>query len=263
MKLTPNEAVGAVVAAGGAVGFFLGGPIGGAIGLAGTYALKKGWDWAAKMNVTPKQSILPGSTVKPIPITPPGQPQPPGPVMIPVPPLVIPDAVHLAAAQLLTALATGGPTQNPIPACLNFQNAWNGVNPSQSLATDAKYGPKTQAALQSIISPATAPGNYFPSNVQVPGPANPAPAPTTGVDVQSAAHTLVAMGATIPTASDGRVTTFQHAYNLHPVAVKLTEDGKYGPMSQAALQSVLNYSGGGTAPKNGYGAVGAIPSFPG
>ncbi len=257
-KITLTE-VGTV--GGATAGAFVAGPVGFAIGGLLGFGLSKTWNWAATAGLTKrKPPVLAGP---PKPITPPGTPQPPGPVVLPSPPALIPDSLHVSAAVLLTAVMTMSPTQAAFPQCLAFQQAYNATGPSMALATDGKYGPKTQAALQSIMAPAVAPGNFFPSATQVPGPPVPAPAPTTGVTVQDAAAVLVAMGS-IPKASDGRVTTFQHAYNAHPVSLKLAEDGKYGPLSQAALQSVLDYVGNGqTAPKNPYGTVGVIPAFPG
>jgi hypothetical protein len=89
------------------------------------------------------------------------------------------------------------------------------------------------------------------------------------VDVYSAANVLVDMGS-IGTASDSRVTTFQHAYNAHSPQVQLVEDGKYGPMSEAALQSVLDYAASigqamdaPQAPANGFGPMGTEYTFPG
>lgn len=202
------------------------------------------------------------------PVAPPGVPQPPGTVEPPYNPTVpATDPVHAAAAKLMSTLSGMSATQQPFADCSNFQGAFNATTPPPStpLATDGRYGPKTQAALQSVVAPAFAPSNFFPSsgaNSAVPSagaaPANP------NVDVNTAANTLVAYGSSIQKGSLSDVTTFQHAYNLTGPAQPLTEDGKYGPMSQAALQSVLNASGSGAqAPSNGYGPVGTIPMFSG
>ena len=219
-----------------------------------------------KLGPSPKPSPMPGASGGTGLVTPPGTPQPPG-IVIP-PPVSAPatDPVHSAAADLLTYLNTNPvPSQSPIAAVSNFQGAFNRVSTSTTLAVDGLYGAKTQAALQAIITPAVAPANFFPASGATSAvPSTPAAPPDTSVDVNSAAEALVSMGS-IPKASISAVTTFQHAYNSHSPTQQLTEDGKYGPLSQAALQSVLNFNGGGEkAPNNPYGAAPTtIPTFPG
>ncbi len=198
------------------------------------------------------------------PVTPPGKPQPPGIVLPPPHSASGDDPVHAAAAALVQAIqGMGSAPTGSFAACSNFQGAFNAVS-STKLATDGIYGPKSQAALQSVITPAVAPPNMLGTGATAATPAVPAPPPDTSVDVFTAASNLVAMGS-IPKASIAAVTTFQHAYNGHGPAQALTEDGKYGPMSQAALQSVINAMGSGqSAPKNPYGAaLPSIPTFPG
>jgi hypothetical protein len=263
-----------VTGLGGAVaGFFVGGPIGALIGAVAGAGAGYGWDYAAtKGLVKPPHSVPllnPGNAAGPAtPVTPPGIPQPPGIVMVPPAPSPSSD-LDQAAAALVTFLNSNPPTQDSIPVCVQFQQLYNQSKPAQALATDGLYGPKTQAALQASIAPAVAPGNYFPSDSQVAPPTVSAAPPTLNVDVLSAANVLLQMSS-IGKESDSNVTTFQHAYNGHNPSPQLVEDGKYGPMTQAALQSVIDWASSqgqamasDTAPPNGYGAMASEPVFPG
>jgi hypothetical protein len=199
------------------------------------------------------------------PIAPPGTPQPAGVVALPIAPVMSDgDALHTSARALLTALATTAPSSGSNPAVSAFQTAYDATNPPVKLKVDGKYGPKCQAALQSVIAPALAPSNFFagsaPVKVQTP-PIQAAPA-IPNVDVTGAANILAAV-VSLPKSSDRRVTTFQHAWNATPGVLHLAEDGKYGGSSQGALQSVLDYMGTGLqAPKNPFGPVVPAPSYP-
>ena len=199
------------------------------------------------------------------PITPPGAAQTPGVVALPISPAVTDgDPLHTAARGLLTALGTLPPSHGSNPAVAAFQAAYNATNPPTKLKVDGEYGPKCQAALQSVIAPARAPANFFagssPTVVQTP-PILAAPA-LPNVDVTGAAN-ILASAVSLPKGSDRRVTTFQHAYNQTQGVLHLAEDGKYGGSTQGALQSVLDYMGTGlTAPTNPFGAVVPAPSYP-
>lgn len=204
----------------------------------------------------------PGVPPQSVPVSPPGAPQQPGIVTPPPNSASASDPVHAAAAALVQYLISNPCTQQSFAACSSFQGAFNAVS-STKLVVDGKYGPKSQAALQSVIAPAIAPPNCFPeTGATAAVPMNPAPPPNPNVDVYTAASNLVAMK-TIPRAAIAQVTTFQHAWNAHGGSTHLVEDGKYGPLSQGALQATINAMGSGqAAPKNPYGpAPTSIPTF--
>lgn len=202
------------------------------------------------------------------PIQPAGIPQPRGMTSLPT---VVPSAgLTQAARVLLTYLNTNTPGRGPIPAVQAFQTAYNMSGPSTTLKSDGVYGPKTQAALQATVGSAPVPGHFLSATVTVAPPVIPAATPVVGYDVTGAATVLANMtakqsGSFFPKTSDKRVSTFQAAYNQTPGVLHLAVDGKYGPGSQAALQSVLNWMGTGMqAPDNPFGAPPkSIPTFPG
>jgi hypothetical protein len=225
--------------------------------------------------VTASRSSL---KTKASPITPPGLPQPSGVIAIPSPPAsssAANDPLHQAARTLLTKLSGMAPSKAPFPECRAFQNTWNLSNPSTRLNPDGKYGGKCQAALQSLIAPAIAPANFFPGGtapvasgggpVVVAKPLVPVAPATPGMTLSQAA-TILAAAANPGKASDTRVRSFQNAYNLTPGVTHLVPDGKYGGSTQGALQSVLDFLGGGLqAPPNAFGGVayvGSPPIFP-
>lgn len=184
-------------------------------------------------------------------VAPPGAKQPPGTVAIPKIGAVS-DQLHAAAASAVQFLNTTSPNTSSNAPISAFQNAYNVANPSAPLQADGKYGAKSQAALQAVIAPATAPGNWFPGGgVAVPGPAVPAAPATQNVSVVDAANAIVSMG-TVPKASVSQVSTFQLAYNGTSPATHLVQDGKYGKLSKAAVQATLDANGGGTAPNAAY-----------
>ena len=215
-------------------------------------------------------------------MTGPGQPLLPGTLALPVTQSVDGDALHTAARVALTALSSLTPTRAPVAGVMAFQVAYNLTNPPVKLKTDGIYGAKTQAALQSVIGSAVAPQAFVshpgvkvgkppikaaPPKAVVPlaatesVPTQPLPGLgfTPKLDVAGAANVLAGLVA-IPKTSDSRVSTFQAAYNLVPGVLQLAVDGKYGPSSQGALQSVLNWMGqGGVAPRNPFG--GTVPSY--
>lgn len=196
----------------------------------------------------------------PIGITPPGVSQPPGVVISPVPMQNVPDAVHDAAAKVLQFFGTMGVTSGVNTLVHAFQSAYNATGHGTALATDGKYGPKTQAALQSVVSPAIAPQASSAHPVAQPKPA-PAPDPSMVGDIATAANALVAFGS--KKGSFKEVTTFQAAWNAHPGNAPLVVDGKYGGNSQIALQAVLNWMAtGGQAPPSAYGpTTKPVPTF--
>lgn len=208
-----------------------------------------------------------GVTATSAPLMPPLVPQPRGTIQLPAPPpMVDGDALHTAATLLLTVLNTRGPSPGPVTEVGGFQRAYNATGPTTPLATDARYGAKTQTALAATIAPAVAPAPLHPGGARPAPPPVPAALPIPNVDVTGAAGVLAAL-ATLPRTSDPRVSTFQRAYNVRigSGGKHLIEDGKYGASSQAACQAVLNWMGTGLqAPPNGFGTpIGAIPAFPG
>jgi hypothetical protein len=217
------------------------------------------------------------------PVQPAGKAQPPGAVAQPAPPPVTDgDPLHTTARLVLTALKNGA-TRNPVPAVRNFQVAYNGTRPPPAipLATDGKYGPKCQAALQATLGSAPVPENAF-GGANVPGlqahaaapqgsanvgritVAGPAVAPASPLpsSIQQAASVLAGLSY-LPKTSDVRVATFQKAYNATSGVLQLPVDGKYSGATQAALQSVLNWMGSGQqAPANAFGMVAYVGSPP-
>jgi len=200
-------------------------------------------------------------------LTPPGVSQPPG-VVVSLPPVrVVPPALHDAAAELLSQLLAGAPAPG---VTSGFQSHFNALaRPAVKLAVDDRYGPKTQAALQSVVTPAVAPpGSVGPTGlplVPVALPAQPAPQPNPAiVDVfQAAADLAQALAGGGRKGSIPQVATFQAAWNARPSASpRLVPDARYGPNTQAALAAVLAASDSGdVAPQNAYGPprAGAAP----
>ncbi len=207
--------------------------------------------------------------------TPPGVPpvvvpSPAGPVPAPIaaPVIQVPpqSQIATAAATFLQYLNQSGVSASSTSACRVFQNSFNLTSPPTLLQTDGIYGAKTQAALQGCIAPATAPQNAIGGTVIPSGPPAATPNPSLVNDVSAAAQALLAMGSPIPESSNSTVSAFQTAYNSHPVAAQLVVDGKYGPKTQVALQSVLDWiENGDTAPTGGYGATSGtnvnVPAF--
>jgi len=203
------------------------------------------------------------------PIQPAGVPQPRGMVQTPAPPAPS-AALTNAARAVLTYFATSQPARGSVPQVKTFQSLYNSNGPQMPLNPDGIYGPKTQAALQSVVGSAPVPAHILPVTVMAAPPAIPAAKPVAGFDVTGAATILANMAATqsgsrFPKTSDKRVSTFQAAYNTTPGVLHLAVDGKYGPGTQAALQSVLNWMGTGMqAPDNPFGAPPkSIPTYPG
>jgi len=202
-------------------------------------------------------------------IAPPGTAQDPGTV-VSLPGLPAMSAAQMAtlqmsAASLLQSLNTGGLVTTSTSPVLAFQSTWN-ASGGLALQTDGIYGSKTQAALQTVIAPAVAPSNILPAQPPVSLPAAVVPAVSNPLpDVLTAANAILT---DYPSGGDRTSTqdnaNFQTAWNQLNPATHLTVDGLYGPLTAAALQSVLNNAGTGqTAPGNAYGAVGAIPAYPG
>lgn len=209
-------------------------------------------------------------------ITPAGKPQPPSIVISqpPMPTEVVSSALHDAAAHLIQ-LGERQSLKTTVSdaTVLAFQKAYNANRPPVALALDGKYGPKCQAALQSVVSPAVAPVPNAPPGMPIAVVA----APTGGVaaanpalvnNVLEAGNNLARYFAgTGKKGSFGPVTTFQTAWNQHRSNKPLVVDGKYGPSGEAALQAVFNWSAsdaGGppnAAPKNAYGARIPVPVF--
>jgi hypothetical protein len=214
----------------------------------------------------PGQSAGQGVVAAAAPIQPPYVPQPRGTVLLPAPPpMQDGDPLHTAATNLLTYLTTQPPSGGPMPLVGAFQKAYNATLPAVPLATDQKYGAKTQTALQATISPATAPAPAYSGGARPAPPPVPAAPPLANVDVTGAAEILASAGQ-LPKSSDRRVSTFQLAYNTRIGASgrHLIEDGKYGAATQAACQAVCDWMGTGlVAPPNPFGApMGAKPKFP-
>jgi hypothetical protein len=57
-----------------------------------------------------------------------------------------------------------------------------------------------------------------------------------------------------------QVSTFQTAWNTAALGPTLTVDGKYGPLTRGALQSVMNAEGTGTAPPDCFSAAAVTPA---
>jgi hypothetical protein len=228
-----------------------------------------------KVTLAPKGHPVPGLPTSgdgsPVGITPPGVIQPSG-SLISLPPMQnVSNALHDAAAALVQSLTTFGVQKGVfVQEVKTFQDAYNvesGVK--TKLAADGKYGPKGQAALQSVITPAVAPSSE--SGTPVVQPLNPAPAadPVAVNDIGAATAALVsAFAKGARKGSIPQVVTFQQAWNAHPQMTAVVPDGKYGGNTEVAVQSVLNWmaqsgvSPSPIAPKNAYGKVSKpIPVF--
>jgi hypothetical protein len=137
---------------------------------------------------------------------------------------------NLAAVNNGTNAASGNPTGSVLPGQADAQQAQGFVRQMQNLYH------------QAISTP----------------PAGPMATPSSRL--ASAAQTLVQWLQTngCSTSSIGEVTTFQTIYNTEGQST-LTVDGKYGPATQAALQRVLDVSGGGAAPTNCFPRGGPSP----
>jgi hypothetical protein len=194
----------------------------------------------------------------PVGITPPGVSQPPGQVISLPPVRNVTDALHDAAGALLQGLQQGtvGPGYSQLTE--TFQSLFNrNSSPSIPLATDGKYGPKTQAGLQSVITPSVAPSASMTHPVVRPANPAPAPNPVLSQDAGGAAEAVVTLFASgAKKGSFPQVSTFQAAYNAQSGNTPLVPDGKYGGMTENALKATLAWSGSSsTAPKNAYGAA--------
>jgi hypothetical protein len=228
--------------------------VGGALALiAGTAAVESSGKKPKKSKADgpTKHLSAPRLPLTTAPIQPAGIPQPAGYVSLPAPPPTT-TSLQSAAQNLVTYLARTTPGKASVPAVQAFQTAYNMSGPSTTLKSDGIYGPKTQAALQSVMGGAPAPAHFVPSGAVAAPPLIPAAKPIAGVSVTGAAQVLANL-TSIPKTSDSRVSTFQNAYNQY-AAVHVIADGKYGGATQGALQSVLDFMGtGGQAPKNPFG----------
>jgi hypothetical protein len=95
-----------------------------------------------------------------------------------------------AATALVAYFNANACTQDSVQEVTDFQNAWNGDNPSDTLAVDGEYGPLTQGALQNALGTTNVPANCFGGAVVIPPPgANPSPTPTipNGINANQAA----------------------------------------------------------------------------
>lgn len=184
-------------------------------------------------------------------------------------------SMHDVAAALLERAKRGLSESEVSSEAHAFQQAYNQTNPKVTLSVDGKYGPKTQAALQSVISPAGAPpalskhGRVQASPVAPPADVAAEPDDAMSQDIQTSAANLsdffasgAAMGSFTP------VATFQRAWNQVKPNDLLVENGQYGPKVEAALNAVISYyenTQGLTmqpAPANPYGAVKDVFIFP-
>ena len=94
--------------------------------------------------------------------------------------LGVASATTLTAGQaVVTYFNTNACTQSSVQQVIDFQNAWNSDNPSDTLTVDGEYGPLTQGALQNALATTNVPANCFGGAVVLPPPGvNPSPTPT-------------------------------------------------------------------------------------
>lgn len=84
-----------------------------------------------------------------------------------------------AGQALVTYFTNNACTQDSVSEVEDFQNAWNGDNPTNTLSVDGEYGPLTQGALQNALGTTTVPANCFGGPATLPAPGvNPSPIPT-------------------------------------------------------------------------------------
>ncbi len=243
--------------------------IGSVLGVGGVWAYEHFKAKPTHPSIAPPGHPVPGlptsGPAAPVGLTPPGVPQPPGQV-ISLPPVKAPaDPLQVAAAALMQGLQNGTVGTGPSPLTQSFQSAYNAyAKPSVPLGVDAKYGPKSQAALQSVVTPAIAPQASLAHPVVSPAvPAAPAN-PTITNPQQAASDLLTFFASGAKKGSFPQVSTFQAAWNSVPGNTPLIVDGKYGANGQAALQGLLTWMGTTTpAPKNAYGAAKAPLTFMG
>lgn len=82
-----------------------------------------------------------------------------------------------AGTTLIAYFTTHACTHDSLPEVEDFQNAWNGDNPTNKLVVDGEYGPLTQGALETAMGTTNVPANCFGGPAQPPVPIPPAVPP--------------------------------------------------------------------------------------
>lgn len=194
----------------------------------------------------------------PVGLTAPGVPQPSG-SLVALKPIDDPSkALHDSAADLLVNFQKMG--QRPdvaVDEVKAFQQSFNDSKPLTELLVDGFYSSKTQAALQSVISPAIAP-DAVNGTALVVIPSKPAELPhpidSDNIDMAATGLQMYFQKNGVSQGSIPEVVTFQTAWNDHHNNQPVIPDGIYGASTELALQSYLTYRKDPmTAPKNAYG----------
>lgn len=145
---------------------------------------------------------------------------------------------------------TGGASQ-PLT-----NQAW-GINTNLAAVNNGSTGtPPSQTDAQNAQGFVRQMENLYHQAIAMPSGGGATPSSALTSAAQSLVQWLQANGCT--TSSVSAVVAFQTAYNAEG-SQQIATDGKYGPITQGALQRVLSASGGGTAPQNCFGG-GPAPS---